>query len=145
MHAPVLAMLAGLIAGASVAVQNALASMVGGRLGILESVLIVHLGGALLAALLLVPAAGGNLAAWRTVPWFALGAGFLGVLLLGCIIFAVPRLGLASTVALVIAAQLAVGTVLDHYGALELAVRPLPYQRVSGIGVLFLGVWLILK
>ena len=141
----VLAMLAGLIAGASIAVQNALAAIISGRLGILESVLIVSIGAALVSALLLIPTAGGNLAAWRTVPPYALTAGLLGVVLLGAIVYAVPRLGMTSTVALVIAAQLAVGMLLDHFGALELTVRPLTYQRLGGIGVLLLGVWLILR
>lgn len=145
MHVILLSVIVGLLGGIAIGFQNPLASLIGQRLGIIEAAFIIHLGGATVAAVPLLILRGGQLAAWRTVPWYALAAGALGVILIGAIAFTIPRIGVAATVALVVAAQLTIGAWLDHYGLLETAARALDVWRVAGIALLLLGAWLVLR
>ena len=135
----------GLIGGVAVGLQGPLTSLMSQRLGILESVFIIHIGGALVALSPLLFMAGGNLTRWRTVPWYALGAGALGLVVLGAISYTIPRVGVASTIILIVAGQLVIGAVLDHFGLLGAPVRPLDAARLAGILVIFVGIWLIVR
>jgi transporter family-2 protein len=58
--------LLGLLGGIAVGIQSPLASLISQRLGLLESVFIVHLGGALCAGLPLIFKGGGQLPAPRS-------------------------------------------------------------------------------
>jgi len=62
--------------------------------------------------------------------------------IVGTIGYTVPRLGLTKAFTLIIAAQLIMAALLDHFGLLGAATRPLDINRLLGIGVLVLGVWL---
>jgi transporter family-2 protein len=140
-----LAILAGLVAGAAIGVQNPLASIMGQRVGLLQSAFIIHVGGAAMAGVLLLLVPGGQLAAWRTVPWYALAAGGLGVILITSVSFTIPRIGIAATVGLLVAAQLTVGAWLDHHGYLEVTVRTFDAWRALGLVLLLAGTWLVLR
>jgi transporter family-2 protein len=135
----------GLLGGVAIGLQNPLASQMGQRVGILEGAFIIHLGGALLAGMPLALLRGGGLGQWREVPWYALWAGGLGVVLICAVSYTIPRIGLAATVSLVVAAQLTIGALLDHLGILGLAGRPLDLPRLAGIALLLLGAWLVLR
>ena len=65
----ILIILIGLAGGVAVGLQGPLASMISQRLGILESVFIIHIGGALIALLPLLFYSGGKLAQWKQLPW----------------------------------------------------------------------------
>jgi len=140
--APVLLML---VAGGAITFQSLFSGTIGDRVGVMESAFIIHLGGLLLAGLIVLGMRGGNLGAWRTVPWYVYSAGFLGVLIVSGYSFAVPRLGLAASLTLAIVVQLILGAVLDHFGVLGAAQRSLDLWRGVGIAVLLAGTWLILK
>ena len=140
----ILIILIGLAGGIAVGLQGPMASMISQRLGIFESVFIVHLGGALIA---LIPMLiyGSKLAQWRSVPWYALGAGIFGLIVIAAISYMIPRVGVAAAVTSVVAGQLLVSAVLDHFGLLGAAVKPLDVTRILGLGVVMLGVWLTVK
>ena len=140
-----LLLIVGLIGGLAVALQGPLASLISQRIGTIESVFIIHLGGLVAASIPLIVMGGGNLGAWRNVHWSALGAGSLGMVLISAISYTIPRLGLATTIALIVAGQLILGAVLDHFGLLGLAVRPVNLYRLLGIALLFLGTWLMVR
>jgi transporter family-2 protein len=135
----------GLASGVAVGLQGPLTSMMSERLGTMESIFIVHLGGAILAGLPLLVARGGNLGAWRSVPWYALAAGALGLVVLGGVSYTIPRIGVATTVTLIVVAELITGALLDHFGLLGATVRLLDPARVIGILILFAGTWLIMR
>ncbi len=141
----VLVLMVGLAGGIAVGLQAPLASMMSGRLGTLESVFIVHLGGAILAGLPLLAIRGGNLGAWRDVPWYALAAGAFGLVVLSAVSYTIPRIGVATTVTLIVVAQLVTAALLDHFGLLGATVRLLDPVRLLGIGVLLAGTWLIMR
>src|SRR5215210_1979293 len=65
MESVLLIILVGLAGGVAVGLQSPMASMISQRLGIFESVFIVHVGGALIALIPLLFMGGGKLAQWK--------------------------------------------------------------------------------
>ena len=64
---------------------------------------------------------------------------------MGILGFTTPRIGLVPVLTLFVASQFIVGAGLDHFGLLGAEVRPLDLSRVTGLGVILLGVWLVLR
>jgi transporter family-2 protein len=130
------------IGGAAITLQGQFMGLMDKTIGTKESVFITYAGGGILAGCVMLAARGGNLKAWHSVPWYTLGAGVVGLVIVGTIGYTVPRLGLTKAFTLIIAAQLIMAALLDHFGLLGAVTRPLDISRVLGIGVLVLGVWL---
>ncbi|HET9912474.1 MAG TPA: DMT family transporter [Anaerolineales bacterium] len=145
MESILLIILIGLAGGVAVGLQSPMASMITQRLGIFESVFIVHIGGALLALVPLLLYGGGRLAQWRSVPWYVLGAGVFGLIVIGAISYMIPRVGVAASITTIVAGQLLVGTILDHFGLLGATGRSLDPTRALGLMVVLVGVWLTVK
>lgn len=145
MQTILLVIVIGLLGGIAVGFQGPLASMMSQRLGVLESIFIVHLGGAIVAGLPLLVMGGGNLTGWRALPWYVLWAGGLGLVVIGAISYTIPRLGIAATITLIVVGQLVIGTVSDHFGFLGVSVRPMDLTRLIGVAVLLVGTWLVVR
>lgn len=141
----ILISLVGLFGGLAIGLQAPLASIIGQRLGMLESVFIIHLGGLIAAAALLALGKGGNIGQWQNVPWYALAAGSLGVILISAQVFIIPSIGVAATITLIIAGQLIMATAIDHFGFFEIETRTFNWERTSGLLIVLLGVWLTVK
>jgi bacterial/archaeal transporter family-2 protein len=133
------------IGGVAVTMQAQFMGLMDRHLGTVESVFITYGSGALVVGVVMLLLRGGNLRAWSTLPWYAFLAGVVGVLIVGAIGYSVPRLGLVPALTLIVAAQFIAAAVLDHYGWLGAAVRPIDAARALGILVLLLGVWLIIR
>jgi transporter family-2 protein len=145
MESILLIILIGLAGGIAVGLQSPMASMLTQRLGMFESVFIVHLGGALIALIPIVIYSGGKLSQWRSVPRYVLGAGVFGLVVIGAISYMNPRIGVAGAITSIVAGQLLVSTVLDHYGLLGASIRSMDVTRAFGLAVVLLGVWLTVK
>jgi len=145
MESILLIILIGLAGGVAVGIQSPLASMISQRLGLFESVLIVHLGGAVLALIPLLIYGGGKLGQWRSLPWYTLAAGVFGLIVIGAISYMIPRVGVAASITTIVAGQLLVGTILDHFGLLGAVEKSLDPTRVIGLVVVLVGVWLTVK
>ncbi|MBN1858405.1 DMT family transporter [Candidatus Bipolaricaulota bacterium] len=141
----IVVLLVGLGAGALIGLQNPLASLLGNRFGLLGSAFVTHLAGTLLAGLILLLFGGGSFSAWRDVPWYAFLAGFVGVGIIAAVAYTVPRIGVTSAVTLMVAGQLVVGAIIDHFGWLGVDVNALTPARGLGFGVLLLGTWLVVR
>jgi len=144
MDSIVIIILIGLAGGMAIGLQSPLASMVSQRLGVLESIFIVHLGGALAVIPLLIYS-GTKFSNWRNVPWYAYFVGAFGLVVIFSMSYMIPRIGVAGALITLMAGQLLVGTILDHYGLLGLDLRPMDIQRIIGLAVVLVGVWLTVK
>ncbi|WP_300437373.1 DMT family transporter [Zoogloea sp.] len=80
----------------------------------------------------------------RTSPWMWLG-GPLGTLFVLTAIIVTPRIGAASMIALVVAGQLCMALVLDHFGWIGLPGREVGAMRILGAGLLLAGAVLITR
>ncbi|HMJ07587.1 MAG TPA: DMT family transporter [Pyrinomonadaceae bacterium] len=87
----------------------------------------------------------GNIAAVKNAPPIAWIGGFLGAFFVTATVILVPRLGVAMTFSLIIAGQMLVTIVIDHYGLLGVTVREVNFARVCGILLITAGVVLIRK
>ncbi len=134
----------GLIGGVAVAVQAALAGIITEHLGVIENAFIVFGGGFLVALTLILINQGGRIRGLNTLPWYVFLAGPLGIVIITSIGYAIPRMGLASTLTLIVVSQLIIGVVFDHFGWLA-AIRPIDLPRLLGILFLFLGTWIVLR
>lgn len=131
----------GLIGGMAIALQAPLAALIGQRLGIFESVFIVHLGGLLAVAALLLFMGGGRLGEWQSVPLYAWLAGVFGVIAVGSTAFMIPRIGVAAAITLIIAGQLLIAAAIDHFGLLGVAAKSLDLKRIAGLALVLVGAW----
>jgi transporter family-2 protein len=145
MDSLLLIILIGIIGGISIGMQSPLASLITQKLGTLESVFIVHTGGAIVALIPLLLLGGGKLSQWRSVPTYALGAGAFGLVVIAAISFMIPRVGVAPALIILLAGQLLMGAILDHFGWLGVAQRPFDITRGFGLLVVLAGVWLTVK
>lgn len=135
----------GAVGGVAAATQSPLVSMVSQRLGVMEGIFIIHLGGALASLLPLLVKGGGGLSQWRTLPWYALAGGALGLVILSTISYCIPQLGVAATISAFVAGQLMFGLVLDQMGWLGTPLKPLEWQRLFGLFLVLSGTWLMLS
>lgn len=136
--------LVGLLGGMAIGVQSPMSSMISQRLGVMESIFIVHVGGALAVSIPLL-VFGSRLGEWRSVPWYTLGAGAFGLMVIFSMSYMIPRIGVAGALITLLAGQLFVGSLLDHFGWLGAAQRVMDIPRMIGLGVVMLGVWLAVK
>ena len=140
-----LVILFGIIGGIAIGLQAPMASLMSQKIGVLESVFYIHLGGAIVAIIPLLYLGGRNLSHWREVPWYVLGAGAFGLVAIASTSYMIPQIGVAPSVVLIVAGQLLVGVILDHYGMLGADIRPLDFTRVLGLVLVFIGVWVTVK
>jgi transporter family-2 protein len=139
-----LIILVGLLGGMAIGVQSPMSSIISQRLGMMESVFIIHAGGAI-AALIPLLFFGSKLGEWRSVPWYTLVAGAFGLIVISAMGYMIPRIGVAGALITLLAGQLLVGSFLDHFGLLGAAQRSIDLPRIIGLGVVMLGVWLTVK
>lgn len=133
------------IGGITVAIQAQFMGLMDKQIGTLESVFITYGSGGLLVGLVMLLSRGGNLAAWQTVPWYALSAGALGLVIVGAIGYGTARMGLVTAMTVIVAAQFITGAVVDHFGALGADLRPLDVSRIVGMGLMLAGTWLVVR
>ena len=78
----------------------------------------------------------------KIVPWHWVG-GLLGAFLVSVTVYVAPRLGAATMIALILAGQIGVSLVLDHFGLLGYAQKLISWQRLLGAVLVGVGVFLI--
>ena len=133
------------VGGIAVTLQGQLMGLMDKGLGTKESVFITYVGGGIIIAIAMIISRGGNLKAIIKVPWYTMTSGILGLVIVGAIGYTVPRLGISKAFTIIVAFQFFVAVLLDHFGWLGAAVRPVELTRLAGIGALVFGVWLIMK
>jgi bacterial/archaeal transporter family-2 protein len=80
----------------------------------------------------------------RDVPiWMWLSGGILGAGIVFGSLYLVPRIGVAALAAFVIAGQLAVAALIDHFGLFGVPVHEVGLWRIVGIVMLFAGALLV--
>jgi transporter family-2 protein len=134
-------------AGLAGSIQVALMSRLGERIGVLEALgFSVALTGVLGFVVLLV--ARRSVAGYGHAfhqPWWMLLGGVAGLLIVFTVTYAGPRIGVAATVGILIAGQLAMGAAIDRWGLFRSERIPLHWPRLLGIGLLAIGAALSLR
>jgi transporter family-2 protein len=140
----ILAIAAGMMMPTQAAINNKLAeSTQSPILAALVSFIVGSVGLLIYAAATGVPL--GNLAAVKNAPPIAWIGGLLGAFFVASAVVLVPRIGVALTFSLIVAGQMLVTLVIDHFGFLDVPVRPISLVRVFGVTLITIGVILIRK
>ncbi|HVF30961.1 MAG TPA: DMT family transporter [Pyrinomonadaceae bacterium] len=84
-----------------------------------------------------------NVSAAKGAPAIAWVGGLLGAFYVAAGVTLVPRLGVAMTFSLIIAGQMLITLVIDHFGLLGVPVKEVSLARVGGIALIAAGVVLI--
>jgi transporter family-2 protein len=137
--------LIGMLGGVAVGLQTPFAGAISQRVGGAASSLVIHAGGAVISAIVLLARGGEQIEQWRSLPWYLWGAGGFGVILYLTLSVTFPRLGATATLVLIILGQLLTGIVIDHFGLLGVSVRPVDAGRVLGAAALLVGAYIILR
>ena len=78
----------------------------------------------------------------KFVPWHWAG-GLLGAFLVSITVYAAPRLGATTMIGLILAGQIGMSLVLDHFGLVGYAQKAITWQRFLGALLVGCGVFLI--
>ncbi|KZE37320.1 hypothetical protein AV656_12180 [Bhargavaea cecembensis] len=132
-----------LIGGIAVAIQ----SQVNGNLaldgdGVIEASFISFLIGTLALFFAVIFFGNGNLLAMATVPRWQLIGGLMGAIYVIILVFSVPKIGVAATLAGIIGGQVIMGAVIDHFGLFGGVRFPIDAKKVIAIVLLFASLYL---
>ena len=133
------------VAGVAMATQAQLMGHLDRSVGTIESVFLTYGSGAVVIGLIMLAMRGGNLGEWHIAPWYAYSAGLLGLVIVGCIGYATPRLGLAVTLTIAVATQFTMAAIVHHFGLLGADQQPMDLSRLGGMAAILIGVWLMVR
>lgn len=81
----------------------------------------------------------------KTAPWYSWVGGMLGAFYVTAIILAFPKIGPALTFGLVVAGQMVIAVLLDHFNILVAQQHSINVWRLLGIVLIITGVIIIRK
>jgi bacterial/archaeal transporter family-2 protein len=84
-----------------------------------------------------------DVAAVRQLPPWAWLGGLYGTVFVVAAAWGVPRLGVAMTITVMVAGQLLLSLILDHFGWLGVPRQPINIGRIAGVTLVLAGVLLV--
>ena len=105
-----------LIGGMALATQGQINGGLGKKVGVIEGSFISFSIGTLALLFILLFFGSGNISALSTVPKWQLTGGLLGAFYVVVQVIVVPKIGVSASLMAVIAGQIILGAVIDHYG-----------------------------
>ncbi|HYC69344.1 DMT family transporter [Brevundimonas sp.] len=147
MNPSLLAMIAVVLGGAATSLQAPTNAKLMGAVGSPVNAAFVSfaVGTAALGILAVILQVRPDIAASRALPWYAWVGGLYGAIFVVAAAWGVPRLGVATTIILMVAGQLLLSVVLDHFGAMGMPKQPISLGRVAGVGLVIAGVLMVRK
>ncbi|HYJ91672.1 MAG TPA: DMT family transporter [Pyrinomonadaceae bacterium] len=137
-----LALTAGAMMPTQAAINNKLAGYVASPISAaFISFLVGTLG--LLAYMLITGVPLSSLLNIKEVPPIAWIGGLMGAFFVTSAVILVPRIGVAMTFSLIVAGQMLITLVLDHFGFLGIPVKEISLARIGGILLITAGVVII--
>ena len=145
MNPSVLAIVAVVLGGAAASLQaptNAkLANAVGSPVN--AALVSFAVGTAVLAVVAFLMQARPDMATVRSAPWYLWIGGLYGAAFVVAATWGVPRLGVATTITLMVAGQLLLSILLDHFGVMDIPKQPLSLGRMAGVALVVAGVVMV--
>ena len=139
-----LLVLVAVIVGVSIAVQAQFVGTMNRSVGTISSTFLSYAVGATVATVMWLMR-GEPLSGARHVPGYAWSAGIFGLIIVGGMGYAAPRLGLSRAVVITVAAQLTTSVLLSHFGLLGASVRSVDLSRALGMALVVTGAWLVVR
>ena len=145
MNPALFSMIAVVLAGGATALQAPTNARLMGAVGSPVNAAFVSfaIGTAALGIVAVILQARPDVAATRALPWYAWVGGLYGAIFVVAAAWGVPRLGVALTITLMVAGQLLVGLILDHFGAFGAPQHPISLGRAAGVALVLAGVLMV--
>ena len=134
--------LVGVIGGLAGALQGQFLGIMEDKAGTLASTFVTYGGGGLAVGLMMLAMRGARLSDLKDVPWWALTAGLMGLVVVASLGITVSNLGLGAGLTLFTAAVLIIGALIDNIGLFGDG-HPLDARRLAGIAMVVFGTWLV--
>lgn len=77
--------------------------------------------------------------------WWMWTGGLLGAVFVTVALYVVPYMGVAAMISVMIAGQLVMAALLDHFGIMSETPNPVTWQKFCGLSLLALGAIITLK
>lgn len=134
----------GLIMGFAIAMQTPINAALGRSLQTtpLVATLISFIVGSLCLLLLVCLSGDFSIDTIKSLPkqnWWKFLGGILGAFCLFGMVWLVPKIGLVHLFLFMLVGQLIMGTLLDHFGAFGLNIKPISWHKILGLGIIFVG------
>ena len=139
----VLLVVLALIGGVTLAVQASVNGRLGAQAGTLPAAWLTFVLGALISTLLVLFAEPPHAMGLLDAPRWQLTGAFFGVAYIVAMVLAVPAIGIAAATVAVVAGQLTMGLLIDHFALLGNARIALDGRRLAAIALLLGAIVLI--
>ncbi|MBG7615184.1 DMT family transporter [Brevundimonas sp. BAL450] len=145
MNPTVIAILAVIVGGALTALQGPTNARLSAAVAspVNAALISFAIGTVALLALAAVLQTKPDMAATRALPPAAWLGGLYGAVFVVASAYAVPRLGVATTIVLMVAGQMMLSLILDHFGFMGVPKQPITLSRLAGVAMLIGGVLLV--
>jgi transporter family-2 protein len=144
----ILGLLGALVTGLAIGAQSSLSTRIGGLIGNFRTGLLMNFAGGVIAGLFVLALTFVQGKSFWNLPSSAvimlLVAGALGILIITGIAFSLQVTGVAAGLATVILGEMLVSVIVDTRGLAGAAPIPLTWERIAGLLVIVVGVYLIL-
>jgi len=134
--------LIGIAGGLAGALQSQFLGIMEDKVGTLASAFVTYGGGGLAVGILMLTVSETSLADLRQVPWWAMTAGLMGLVIVSSLGITVANLGLGSGLTLFTGSTLIIAALIDHFGSFGDAHR-LDARRLAGVALVVFGTWLV--
>jgi transporter family-2 protein len=133
------------IGGMTIAVQGQINGGLGKKVGVIEGAFISFAVGTLALLFILLFFGKGNISLIGTVPKWQLLGGLLGAFFVVVQVLVVPKIGVTTTLIAVVAGQILLGAVIDHFGLFGGNRIPVDKQKIVAIMLLLFSLFLYIK
>ncbi|RFU60310.1 DMT family transporter [Bacillus sp. V59.32b] len=131
-----------LVGGMAVAFQAQINGGLGKKVGAIEGSFISFVIGTLVLFFAVLFLGKGNILAVSSVPKWQLIGGILGAFYVFVMVLVVPKIGVAPAMVAVIAGQILIGAIIDHFGLLGGVKVPIDVKKLTAILLLFVSLYL---
>src|SRR5579862_1700116 len=131
------------VSGAVMAFQGPINAALRIHVGVLESSLVSFCVGTIVLLAIVGMWGKGNVLAFRQAPPWQLLGGLIGVIFVTTTLLAVPRIGVPGMIVAALAGQMTAGLLIDRFGWVGIAARPIESTRLAGVVLLVVSVVLI--
>ncbi|ULO05537.1 DMT family transporter [Paenibacillus sp. 19GGS1-52] len=129
-----------LLAGIVIAIQGAMNTRLGERVGFWLTNSFVHGSGFIVSFIIYLFIRDGHLGQFQSANKGYMLGGALGVLIVFSVMQGMGRLGTAYSVAFILVAQLIFALIIDSMGLFGVTKTPLQWNKLAGIGVMIGGI-----
>lgn len=136
-----------MVAGAAMAVQGTMNSVLGKVIGLWESTLVVHIIGLVtVVGVILATGVGfSGLAKGGEAPWYVYLGGLLNVIIIFGVVKSMPQIGVGNATTGIIFAQILTAVMIDRFGIMGVEKVPFRWIDLLGVALLAVGTRIMLK